>query len=421
MRHPAQKVVTAAIAGVAMLAALLLAGPTAASEEAKSGDSDTKSEYEWSIVDVVSPSEITAQAQEQFGERYVDVSITSDQSGYVVGVLDLTAEEASVARFPADAPVALESRLVPRGSTEALTGVVQAAFANDNMGLVLIGHDYAIGEVLLVAGDGANIEAIVNRVQAITPGEDRETTDGSGVIRLTTTSDVASVTIKSGDSVDDEAADVAPYRAGKYLAVGAGNNNCTTGWYFRKNGINWGSTAGHCGTNGTNVYFAASQRGDVQWNQLYAGNPAPVDVSLFDMGNGGTAYLYRSTTINREVTGKYDNSDFVAGFRTCTRGAFTGDQSCGNLKAGYIDVQIWSDTANKLINNAYCWDMEGTGPQGGDSGAPVYRVRANESVWAAGMHKGRMDTDGDDVLDAACFMGIGAILNHTNTTLQTTN
>ena len=173
----------------------------------------------------------------------------------------------------------------------------------------------------------------------LTPTEDgiSRYSDGSLVVAAVkdaSSTPVIAVRVMEGVLLE-ETANEAPYRAGKYVRVASSSNNCTTSWFVKKNGINWGMTAGHCGPNGSGVHFAGVQKGDIQWNQLFADTPALADAALFDLGAGGTAYLYRSTTINRAVTGKYNNGDLVAGFRTCTRGAFTGDQVCGSSSRIY--------------------------------------------------------------------------------------
>lgn len=114
------------------------------------------------------------------------------------------------------------------------------------------------------------------------------------------------------------------------------------------------------------MYFAGDRKGDVVSNQLWADNPSYADVLLSNLVGQWTAWLYRSATLSRKVSGRYVEADLVAGFRICTRGA------------------------------------------------PAYRVQPDESVWAAGLHRW-------GAADYGCFTSIGAVLNQTNSTLTLAN
>jgi len=109
----------------------------------------------------------------------------------------------------------------------------------------------------------------------------------------------------------------------------------------------------------------------------------------------------------------------VAGLRVCSRGAQTGDQVCGNLNSGQIDITTPIDVNGRRVRNQFCWSPD-PGVDGltfGDSGAPLYRVQSDESVWAAGLVASSLI----DIEPVICFTSMGAVLNQTNTTLKLAN
>ena len=415
----------AAFAAVVLMGAVGLSNAPASGADdqdaTQGGAKERVSEYEYSVVDEVLPSKIEEGAKALVGDRFVDIEISENQQNYVIGVLEASPDEAEKfsALLSSEVPVTVETRTVSRPETEALYGEVWAGLKSTKPGTALIvGRDYATGTITIIANGTDALDAIDEVASAALPGsEQKATQDGATVFISSEGSDSTSISVQVGSMTELEADDEAPYRAGKLLAVGAGNNNCTTGWFMHKNGNNFGLTAGHCGQNNSNVYFAADQKGDVQNNQLWANDPAHVDASLFALGGGGTKTLYRSSTLNRDVTGEYANDDLDGGFRICVRGAFTGDQSCGDIKGAYTDVPTWSSIANRYVNNSWCWDTESPGITNGDSGGPVYRVRPNESVWAAGLIRSGISTDTDPTYEIGCFNPIATAENFLNATL----
>ncbi|MCZ3390040.1 MAG: S1 family peptidase [Actinomycetia bacterium] len=394
-------------------------------------DSEINDDVAGSLVeDTENPSSVSERAQVLLGERFVDVQVSPDHSQYIVGVLNLHPDEVGglEKRLSGPAPVTVVSRDVPRKEVEAARMAVENAVLKSDVAFTAISSDLQDGVVNLLVPTEKTVDQAASLVQSSLPGVQTVVpVEGGGsdiVVNPSEPSAIVEVRISDLEGkLTEEYSNTSPYRAGKFVAIDNGTGqNCTTSWLMAKNGNNFGSSAGHCGDNGSRVYFGGENKGDVQWNQFQAGRPNDIraDVLLFDLGNGGLKSLYRSTTINRDVTGKYAQSDMVSGWRTCTRGAFTGDQSCGDLKPNWVDVTF--TLSGKTFKNMYCWQWEpanGYTNIPGDSGAPTYRVRANESVWAAGILSSIIDTDNDGIINASCFTGINEALTQLGANLQT--
>ena len=383
------------------------------------------------VEDIENPSAVVKRAEALLGERYVDTRINGEHTAYVVGVLNLTDQEAPALerQLSGSAPVVFEARTVPVRNVTSVRNAVEQAILKSGTPFSVIGSNPEDGAILVGVPTSEDIEAAA-RIAADTLPDERRLSEAQGtgidLVSKSALEPVVRIRVISGEGQLTESPFEAPYRAGKAVGIDIGSSgyNCTTGFFMHKNGKNFGSTAGHCGnsSNGDETYFAGDLKGDVQFNQFDAGAPDNVlaDVLLFDLGQGGTRTMYRSSTLNRDVTGKYDLNDFVAGWRTCTRGAAWGDQSCGDLRQNYVDVTIHAE--GNTIRNQYCWAWEPANDYGnmlGDSGAPVYRVRPNESIWAAGLHSSIKNLAGGPATDSSCFTGINQVLNQLDANLAT--
>src|SRR5690625_1605747 len=259
--------------GAAIASAFVLLTPLAAASAndssfrgAESADVLIDPEYDYSVVDVEPTARVRERAQNLLGERYVDLWITPDQTSYVVGVHDVLPKEAARLEsvIAEVAPVMVVNRPISRWQLDQL-GRVVAEFAADGVGVVnSYALDYEAGAVVITASR-SNVEAIEeeltfkladNNSNAIAvrieldSGLNPVTSDGGATPR---------VLIIPTEVREEESANANPYRAGKYLRVGSAANNCTTGFTVVKNGLRYGLTAGHCGKNGSKVYFAGTQ------------------------------------------------------------------------------------------------------------------------------------------------------------------
>ena len=426
--------------GVILMGGLVVALPAVASDQSKGPeptptlgqpiDPSDRGAESVLVEDLENPSDVAKRAEALLGARYVDVSINSSHTSFVVGVLDLAPDEAREleADLSGEALVSVEGRTVSSSAVDSLRRTVEEAVLKSDLPYSVIGSNLQDGSVLVGIDEASMVPDAVELLSSELPGWKAEDKAGDGVDLVPGASGKAAVHVRVvGTGRLTESKFDGPYRAGKAVGINVGANySCTTGWFMHKNSKNFGSTAGHCARpvgNGASSYFAGSFKGDVQFDQFDAGKPNNIkaDVLLYDLGNGGTRTLFRSPTLNRDVTGQYGLGDMVAGWRTCTRGAAWDEQSCGNLRANYVDATITAD--GFTLKNQYCWKWE---PENdyrnidGDSGAPVYRVRANESVWAAGIHSSIQDyASGDPGYDTSCFTGIVQVLNELDANLAT--
>jgi hypothetical protein len=425
VNNPRKAAAVAAI-GATVLLGLPMAVASSAGAQGKDApvSGDAQSEYVPSIVDEVLPSKVEEAAREALGGRFVDVRLVNDGQAYEVGVLGLQdGESESLAKLILPAvPIAFQNRTVSAEEVRALADQLSETLAKDRRGVDLIAPDLNTGSVVLGVGSEEQLEAATSfatnflsdhfGTAKVEDPTSRAFPDAEVVVS-TGQANVPTVALFVSRETESEGPYEAPYRAGKYVRVGSSNANCTTSFFVGMNQKNWGMTAGHCGNNGSNVHFGGDQKGDIQWNQLFGHANPKADVALFDLNNGGTATMYRSSTLNRDVTGQYSNNELVDGLRVCSRGAFTGDQSCGDI---YLeDADTWSSTVEKYVANGWCYTWDPYGNVLGDSGAPVYRVKPNESINAAGVLR-------SIGINHSCMTSIGASLNQLGgANLKTTN
>jgi hypothetical protein len=112
---------------ITFMAALLLAGCTSQPSPAPNPDAvgQCQSSTGSATVDASSlelPSQVSSRARHVLGQRYVDTAITKDQRCYVIGVLNLTAQETPTltAELTADAPIKLVNRTVSLAAVNRL-------------------------------------------------------------------------------------------------------------------------------------------------------------------------------------------------------------------------------------------------------------------------------------------------------------
>lgn len=369
-------------------------------------------EPDTSITSTEEPGAVAERAVRVLGDRFVTISVNEGQRSFTVHVLNLDPGEVDelTKSIRGIYPVQLVDAAVPSGEVDRLLEVVEK-YAYANPGLIqMFGAAYDRDAVKVVASDEKALSEALEGIRAtagdatrLSPvSKDRIAVSGFAANIVTDTS-----TLKEQESDTDS-----PYRAGKMIRINASSYNCTAGFLMKKDGLAYGSTAGHCGMNGSTSWFGGGFRGNVQNNTLWAANPALADASLFRMVSGGTAYVRRSAALEASpVTSTIAATTLTYGTRTCTRGSFTGGERCGNLVD--VNVQTYSNIASRYVRNGYCWAWEvAMSTTGGDSGAPVYQI-ASGNIKAAGMHRT------GDGLGTSCFTSITAVMSFTGSTVWT--
>lgn len=129
----------------------LAASPDDGRSAVASGRAAADNEYVYSVADVEVPSVVSQRSQEILGDRFVDISISQDQTTYVIGVLDLRDSEVNnlSAAIERAAPIKLAARTVPAAATlEAGDAVVEQAQQEPGV-ITYIAPDLATGRVIV--------------------------------------------------------------------------------------------------------------------------------------------------------------------------------------------------------------------------------------------------------------------------------
>jgi hypothetical protein len=374
--------------------------------------------------DLTSPEVLIPRLVEVFGDRYVHLSLEENEAVYAVWVLDLQVAEdgALLLKVDSEAPIVLKSASVPRRALDELKETFVSSSPHGRMGIDSFGASYSTGSLDIGYTTSTTpmelARALSSRLMD-TPIVDQFGNHLAGPVAAPAK---AVVKLEPSAMEEQEGAGEAPYRAGKYLAVGSMEDNCTTGFLFTRNDKRFGSTAGHCGRGNDLVFFAGDLKGELVSNLLYDGqgtqaNPSPGDAVFYDLGNGGTATVFYNPTTNLDVVGRVPTSDLIEGLRLCTYGAFSDNTpaTCGPLFEP-LDQTKWSNTADRWVGNAYCWENDPGETVGGDSGAPAVRLLGGGDVRAAGLH--RLKGSGT-AGSYGCFTAIQPVLNSSNMSLIT--
>lgn len=398
-----------------LIAVAVLAATASASMAAPVGGDAVDPDYSFAVIDVEPAGVVRDHAIAALGERFVELWITPDQRSYVVGVHNL--DDSEVPRLEREvtsvAPLRFENRPVSRSALDEFAESAYQIALETSAEVDSFGVDYEAG-VVTISTPEHEYEQMLQTLREQT-GAAHSWTDSSLMENGVASSayDTPRVVLFGLSVAEEESSTANPYRAGKYLAVAGTTHNCTTSFTVTNGGNRHGLTAGHCGKNGSSVYFAGTKRGNIKNNTLWAANPALGDASLFSMTSNTTAYLFRSSTLNRKVSGSHPTSDLVKHLQVCTRGAFTNGQSCGPLSQ--INITTYSNTASRNVKYGYGWTWDPGGTQGGDSGAPVYRVQADGSVKAIGVHRAGNGSN------TSFFTPIRVVLTQTGSILVTTS
>lgn len=372
--------------------------------------------YEFSVDEVESVESVENRARKVLGDRFVELWFADDQSSYMIGVHDLDSDEVPRLRkaIRRHAAVQFVKKSVSREELDAVAESVEEVLDLNDPNFSSYWVDYKEGVVVVGVEAGSRDQlatAIESEVDIVTRDDDDPRVIRNGVTQSQFST--PQVIVRDDELEEAENANANPYRAGKLVSIGGTAANCTAGFTVWKGLKLYGLTAGHCGKNGRAVYFAKIRRGNIQNNTLWARNPARTDAALFHLQRNTSATLFRSTTFNRKVTGSYSASSLKYGKRVCARGAFTANQRCGTVVE--VNVHTVSNTANRVVQNGYGWKWDSLGLRAGDSGSPVYVIRANGSVWAMGIHRASNASR-----KMSYFTPIATVMSDTGTRLYTT-
>jgi V8-like Glu-specific endopeptidase len=356
-------------------------------------------EYRPSVIETESPSQVRRRAEDLLATRFVDIWLADEEQSYVIGVTSLREgeSEALAKALTRSAPLTIVEVPVERRELEEVLDRVLQVLQDQRFSAAWVDYTQGAIRVTVPTVGGEEAKSAIGSVELA----------GS---RESTSTSAPQILVSEEDLPEEEDVSVNPYRAGKRLSIGQTQGNCTTGFLVKKNGLEYGLTAGHCGPNGTSAQFAAIIRGNIQNNTLWASNPANSDAALFRMANNGTPTFYRSPSKMIDVEASFATPDIVVGLNVCTKGSFSPDRTCGRVTA--VKVTTFSNTAGRDVKNGYRWSWaQGAGTVPGDSGAPVYRTLSNGNVVAVGVHRA------GNLTDTSVFTPIRIVLAETGSNL----
>jgi hypothetical protein len=260
-------------------------------------------EPDTSITSTEEPGVVVERAVHVLGERFVTISVNEDQRSFTVHVLNLDPSEVDelTESISGIYPVHLVDAAVSSADVDRLLEVVET-FAYANPGLIqMFGAAYDRDAVKVVAGDDTALAEALAGIRATAGAATRLSPVSKN--RIAVSGFAAAIVTDTWTLTEQESDTDSPYRAGKKIRIAAGSYNCTAGFLMKKDGLAYGSTAGHCGMNGSTSWFGGGYRGNIQNNTLWATSPALADASLFQMVSGGTAYVRRSAALEAAVNG----------------------------------------------------------------------------------------------------------------------
>jgi hypothetical protein len=343
----------------------------------------------------VLPSVVRSRMEAQFGPRMAGLWIDPAHSTYVVALVSPSQEDRERVR-----------RLVPE--TDRVQ-VVQGRFS----AVALADLSQRVKRRVYEVHRGASAvfahepdqEVVVN-LDAIDPVvvSELEREDDLGALRIVEG-------YRPGTDLHSSLTSWPPYESALRVTVNGGG--CTSNFIVHNTTYgHFGTTAGHCGPLDSPVVHGSTTVDRIRGNALYEKNPTNSDsaVYLLSAANATTRF-YRGVDLHRTVSGKYNNADQTVGWRVCQRGATTNQQVCGDVTLAnvqYVDVQ------GITVNQQYCHNN--LTADRGDSGAPLYRVQGDGTIWAAGVVKGIYNPDQNGTNDL-CYSTINSVLNRFSSTL----
>jgi V8-like Glu-specific endopeptidase len=199
--------------------------------------------------------------------------------------------------------------------------------------------------------------------------------------------------------------DTPPYYGGAYIESSVGS--CTAAFAWTHQGVSYLLTAGHCtslhgyvNNNDTTLGTVSADNwnnttGSVKLSGLdyYSGDASTV--RLYDTSYGRVYKGSASSSTSRAVTSRYDRRSLV-GDTYCVSGMRTGEMCGWRVVATYMTVK-YSD--GSVLRNATRGYRYGTCTKGGDSGAPIYRIKSDGTIQAKGILSGGSTNTSGDCLD----------------------
>lgn len=172
------------------------------------------SEYSASVADIELPSTVALRASKALAGRFVDLSVSDDQSTYVVGVLNLHEEEraALTASVQGQAPIHLVNRDVALATLSAalrtVNDVLNAAGINTGTGM-----DAQRGQINVFLAKGQSAAATANILGSAGSGF-TQSVSGDAITLTPSSPSAAGIRIVSTVIQELESSSEAPYRAG---------------------------------------------------------------------------------------------------------------------------------------------------------------------------------------------------------------
>lgn len=203
-------------------------------------------------------------------------------------------------------------------------------------------------------------------------------------------------------------ADTSPYYGGAYInADGSGIGSCTSAFAWTHNGQSYLLTAGHCTSLNGYVSNKLTRLGWVSadnWNnstgsvKLSGQDYYSGDASTIKLYNYSYGRVYKggpSSSTSRAVTSRLDRRAQI-GDTYCVSGQVTGEMCGYRVVATNIYVKYNDGTTLRMATKGYRY---GTCTRGGDSGAPIYRIKSDGTVQARGILSGGSTNTSGDCID----------------------
>jgi len=193
-----------------------------------------------------------------------------------------------------------------------------------------------------------------------------------------------------------------PYQAGLGITIAVGRTllRCTTGYIFRNAYGNFGTTAGHCGHVGDGVVIGRSIVDSIRKDGYQGVRTVRADLAAYSLSAHRWSYwgnVLVQGGIERRVVNKLSNTQITNGLRLCFEGITSNGGNCGAV------VRTNSTLCCDAGGHSFVFDCINFPSQPGDSGSPVYQLRADGFVNAAGGLSSNVTINGRTVM---CFSTI---------------
>ncbi|MCF2526291.1 S1 family peptidase [Yinghuangia soli] len=179
-----------------------------------------------------------------------------------------------------------------------------------------------------------------------------------------------------------------------------GSGHCTSGIPWEAGTSTYLITAGHCGLDGawvstpTGLFGAVYSDTGENWAPGFGTVFFPGqtdfrgDIAMITISSSGPAagyYIYRGAvdSDSTAVVTARAPSRSTAGRPYCTGGSFSGELCGWTVQNNGVN---FADIGGQVARNMVYGTKTGACARGGDSGAPVYQVRANGTITMLGVH-----------------------------------